>query len=191
MYDAARGYVVNSMQADSSDAELIARARDGDDLAFRTIVERYEPVVAATVIGMLGRGDDADDVGQETFIRFYRALRDFRGGTVASFEEFSSNFPASGTADYRAGTVTPFNAWYRCSWGPDTNVNLHVFTAGCDEVDRMVLFRDRLRKNQADRDLYAAAKRDLAAKDWKYVQQYADAKSEVVGEIMRRATGSR
>jgi RNA polymerase sigma-70 factor, ECF subfamily len=35
--------------------------------------------VAVTVIGMLGRGDDADDVGQETFIRFHRALGDFRG----------------------------------------------------------------------------------------------------------------
>lgn len=66
------------MQSEFTDAELIARSRGGDDQAFRLIVERYEPVVAATVIGMLGRGDDADDVGQETFIRFHRALHDFR-----------------------------------------------------------------------------------------------------------------
>ncbi len=62
----------------SSDAQLLTLARSGDDDAFRRIVERYEPVVAATVIAMLGRGDDADDVGQETFIRFHRALREFR-----------------------------------------------------------------------------------------------------------------
>ncbi|MES2177670.1 MAG: RNA polymerase sigma factor [Gemmatimonadota bacterium] len=61
-----------------TDAGLIARARRGDDEAFRLLVVRYEPVVAATVIGMLGRGDDADDVGQETFIRFHRALDSFR-----------------------------------------------------------------------------------------------------------------
>ena len=61
------------------DAELLALARSGDDGAFRCLVERYEPVVAATVIGMLGRGDDAEDVGQETFIRFHRALGEFRG----------------------------------------------------------------------------------------------------------------
>lgn len=61
-----------------SDSDLISRARSGDELAFRQIVDRYEPVVAATVIAMLGRGDDAEDVGQETFIRFYRALNDFR-----------------------------------------------------------------------------------------------------------------
>jgi RNA polymerase sigma-70 factor (ECF subfamily) len=63
----------------TSDAELIARARAGDDRAFRDIVDRYQGAVAATVIGMLGRGDDADDVGQETFIRFHGALHRFRG----------------------------------------------------------------------------------------------------------------
>ena len=67
------------MHADPPDHQLIGSARAGDERAFRLLVERYEPVVAATVIGMLGPGDDADDVGQETFIRFYRALGDFRG----------------------------------------------------------------------------------------------------------------
>ncbi len=67
------------MHADPTDQELIGRARTGDERAFRVLVDRYESAVAATVIGMLGPGDDADDVGQETFIRFYRALGDFRG----------------------------------------------------------------------------------------------------------------
>jgi GrpB-like predicted nucleotidyltransferase (UPF0157 family) len=66
-------------------------------------------------------------------------------------------------------------------------VNLHVFSAGCTETDRMVRFRDHLRCNVADRDLYARTKRDLAARDWKYMQQYADAKTAVIGEIMARA----
>src|SRR5262249_20681891 len=61
------------------DDELIARARTGDDRAFALLVERYESAVAASVIGMLGPGEDADAVGQETFIRFHRALGDFRG----------------------------------------------------------------------------------------------------------------
>ena len=61
-----------------SDAELLDRARSGDQGAFRTIVQRYEPAVAATVQGMLGKGPEAEDVGQETFIRFYRALQTFR-----------------------------------------------------------------------------------------------------------------
>lgn len=67
------------MTNDRSDAELLEGARRGDDSAFRRLVVRYEGVVAATVIGMLGRGADADDVGQETFIRFYGALERYRG----------------------------------------------------------------------------------------------------------------
>ena len=63
----------------TSDAELLARARAGDDRAFAALVERYEGAVAATAIGMLGAGEDADDVGPETFIRFHRALDRFRG----------------------------------------------------------------------------------------------------------------
>jgi len=62
-----------------TDQELIAAARDGDDGAFKELVMRYEPVVAATVIGMLGNSPEAEDIGQETFIRFYRALGSFRG----------------------------------------------------------------------------------------------------------------
>jgi GrpB-like predicted nucleotidyltransferase (UPF0157 family) len=80
---------------------------------------------------------------------------------------------------------------HRVFKGPDTNVNLHTFSAGCPETDRMLLFRDWLRANAADRDYYAATKRELARRDWKYVQQYADAKSGVVAEIMARATAAR
>jgi GrpB-like predicted nucleotidyltransferase (UPF0157 family) len=76
---------------------------------------------------------------------------------------------------------------HRLFKGPDTNVNVHTFSAGCEEFDRMVLLRDWLRGNAADRELYASAKRELAAQDWKHVQQYADAKSEVVQEILARA----
>jgi GrpB-like predicted nucleotidyltransferase (UPF0157 family) len=80
---------------------------------------------------------------------------------------------------------------HRLFEGPDTNVNLHTFSAGCPETDRMLLFRDWLRANAADRDHYAATKRELAQRPWKYVQQYADAKSSVVAEILARASAAR
>ena len=66
-------------------------------------------------------------------------------------------------------------------------MNLHIFNPGCEEVDRMLRFRDWLRTHPHDRDLYLRSKRDLAAKQWKYVQNYADAKSEVIKEILARA----
>jgi RNA polymerase sigma-70 factor, ECF subfamily len=64
-----------------SDAELIQRTLNGDDSAFRAIVEKYQNQVAATIIGMLGYGPESDDIGQETFIRLYRSLKDIRGGS--------------------------------------------------------------------------------------------------------------
>ena len=67
------------MNRPAEDGELLAGARAGDPAAFRALVERYQGVVAGVVIGMLGPGDDADDVGQETFIRFHAALDQFRG----------------------------------------------------------------------------------------------------------------
>ena len=79
--------------------------------------------------------------------------------------------------------------WYehRMFKGPDTQVNLHVLSEGCPEIERMLLFRDRLRINRADRELYERTKRELARREWRYVQNYADAKTAVVEEIITRA----
>ena len=71
----------------------------------------------------------------------------------------------------------------------DPSVHVHVFTEGTFEIRRMLAFRDWLRSNDDDRQLYERTKRELAARDWKYVQHYADAKSDVVAEIMARALG--
>jgi GrpB-like predicted nucleotidyltransferase (UPF0157 family) len=79
--------------------------------------------------------------------------------------------------------------WYdhRVFKGPDTNVNLHIFSDGCVEWDRMVGFRDWLRSHDDDLALYEGTKRDLLTREWQYVQDYADAKSTVVEDIMSRA----
>jgi RNA polymerase sigma-70 factor (ECF subfamily) len=59
--------------------ELVRRAAEGDHDAFRQLVLAHEVAIARVVTAMLGPGDDADDVGQETFVRLYRALPSFRG----------------------------------------------------------------------------------------------------------------
>ncbi len=69
----------------------------------------------------------------------------------------------------------------------DPEINLHVFSLGCVEIQRMVIFRDWLRENPADLDLYARTKKELASQNWKYVQNYADAKSKVIESIIARA----
>lgn len=77
----------------------------------------------------------------------------------------------------------------RISDGDPHSVNLHVLSPGLGavEIDRMLGFRDWLRTHDDDRDRYAAVKRALATRRWRFVQDYADAKSEVVEEILSRA----
>ena len=83
--------------------------------------------------------------------------------------------------------------WYqhRVLVGTDIDSNLHVFPTGCPETVRMLAFRDRLRSHPADRAAYEAVKRELATRPWTYMQDYADAKSQVVEAIMVRALGDR
>jgi len=79
---------------------------------------------------------------------------------------------------------------HRMLTGRDVESNLHVFSAGCPEIERVLGFRDWLCSHPDDRDLYERAKLALAEKEWKYVQDYADAKTTVIEEILRRATDS-
>jgi GrpB-like predicted nucleotidyltransferase (UPF0157 family) len=96
--------------------------------------------------------------------------------------------PALEAAGYVLRIREPDWFEHRLFKGPDTNVNLHVFSDGSPEIERMLLFRDWLRANPADRDRYEATKRKLAGREWRYVQNYADAKTQIVNEILARAT---
>ncbi|MFI4976390.1 MAG: GrpB family protein [Caulobacterales bacterium] len=100
----------------------------------------------------------------------------------------ASYVPALEGAGYALHAREPDWFEHRLLKRGDPAVNLHVFSEGCSEIDTMLAFRDRLRTHEDDRRLYEAAKRDLAQRVWTYVQDYADAKTQVVREIVARAT---
>jgi GrpB-like predicted nucleotidyltransferase (UPF0157 family) len=95
--------------------------------------------------------------------------------------------PALTAAGYRVVVREPGWFEHRVLKGPETDINLHVFTTGAVEIDRMLRFRDRLRADAGDRALYARTKRALAGRQWRHVRDYAEAKSDVVREILGRA----
>lgn len=70
---------------------------------------------------------------------------------------------------------------------PQLDVHLHVCAAGGDWERRHLLFRDRLRAHRGERERYAAAKRELARRNWPDMNAYADAKGEVIAEITERS----
>jgi GrpB-like predicted nucleotidyltransferase (UPF0157 family) len=80
---------------------------------------------------------------------------------------------------------------HRVFKGPDTDINLHTFSDGSSEIARMLAFRDRLRTHDDERERYLATKSELAARHWVYIQDYADAKGEVVEGIIERALAER
>jgi GrpB-like predicted nucleotidyltransferase (UPF0157 family) len=105
---------------------------------------------------------------------------------VADSAQEDAYAPALQAASYALRIREP--NWYehRMFKGSDTDINLHVFSSGCPEIERMLIFRDWLRSNPIDRDLYSSTKAALSQREWTYVQHYADANSAVILEIMAR-----
>ena len=95
--------------------------------------------------------------------------------------------PALEQAGYRLIVREPEWFEHRLFKDAAPETNLHVYSSGCAELDRCRLFRDWLRVSAADVALYARTKQELAARGWAHVQDYANAKQDVIGEILARA----
>jgi len=67
---------------------------------------------------------------------------------------------------------------------PGRDVHVHVYSPGCSEIRRYLAFRDRLRANADDRLRYEQTKRELAARSWADMNEYAEAKTEIVERIL-------
>lgn len=106
---------------------------------------------------------------------------------VANSADESSYVSALEKAGYVLRIREPEWHEHRMFRRADPQVHLHVFTAGCPEIEQVLLFRDWLRSHEQDRSLYTRTKRELAQQNWTYGQNYADAKTPVIQEILDRA----
>lgn len=106
---------------------------------------------------------------------------------VPDSSDEAAHLPVLEAAGYPLRIREPDWFEHRMCKGSDPVVNLHIFSAGAAEIERMLDFRDRLRANDAERELYQGAKQALAQRDWRHVQHYADAKTEVIEQILGRA----
>jgi GrpB-like predicted nucleotidyltransferase (UPF0157 family) len=110
---------------------------------------------------------------------------------VADSADEAAYVPDLETAGFRLKHRERFWYEHRFLFDDDPRVQIHVFSSGCPEIERMLIFRDRLRSHPDERELYERTKRELAARRWAYVQDYADAKSEVVEAIIARAQAAK
>lgn len=76
-----------------TDAELVDRARQGEQAAFESLFHRHQDRVYTIALGMLGNPEDSKDVVQETFLRAYRRLASLNGeqGVLAYLCKTASN----------------------------------------------------------------------------------------------------
>lgn len=70
---------------------------------------------------------------------------------------------------------------------PDKDVHVHIYSAGCPEIERNLTFRDRLRGSAHDRSRYEMTKRELASREWPDMNAYARAKTQVIESILAGA----
>lgn len=73
---------------------------------------------------------------------------------------------------------------------PARDVHVHVWADSDPEVARHLQFRDRLRTCAEDRRAYERLKRSLAGRDWDEMNDYADAKSDLIEAILRHGGAS-
>ncbi len=103
---------------------------------------------------------------------------------VDDVEDEASYRPALEGVGYVLRVREPDHRMFRT---PERDVHVHLWPAGSADVPRHLLFRDWLRVDERDRRAYEGLKRLLAESDFEDMNEYADAKGELIAEIMVRA----
>jgi GrpB-like predicted nucleotidyltransferase (UPF0157 family) len=91
------------------------------------------------------------------------------------------------TAGYELRVREPDFHEHRMFRTPERDVHIHVFSLGSPEIERILTFRDRLRRCPNDRQRYEDAKRTLAKESWSHMDAYARAKTEIIETIIAAA----
>ena len=172
-----------------------------------------EPVETG-VIGGVGKREvklvDYDTDWPKKFETHARVIADALGGTALRIEHIGSTsvpglaakpvidilvvvadsadefayLPRLEAAGYVLRVREPDWNEHRMFRTPERDVHIHIYSAGCPEIQRYLAFRDRLRRNIDDRRRYEQTKRELAAKEWPDMNAYAEAKTEVIESII-------
>jgi GrpB-like predicted nucleotidyltransferase (UPF0157 family) len=151
---------------------------------------------------------DYDPTWPTVFEVHSRRIHDVLGARAALIEHVGSTavpgLAAKPIVDIMVSVDDPEDEWYlrpmeksgyvlrvrelnhRMFRTPEGDVQVHVWPAGSDDVDRHLVFRDHLRSHRADRDAYEALKRSLAG-SWRDVNYYAEAKGPFISQVVESA----
>jgi GrpB-like predicted nucleotidyltransferase (UPF0157 family) len=103
---------------------------------------------------------------------------------VADLEDEPSYVPALQDAGF---VLRVREAGHRMFRTPERDVHIHVCPSGDRAIRDYLDLRDWLRVDESDRALYEGVKRDLAQRPWSDMNHYAEAKSDVIQQVLGRA----
>jgi GrpB-like predicted nucleotidyltransferase (UPF0157 family) len=106
--------------------------------------------------------------------------------TVANLEDESAFLVPLQQAGYELRVREPGHRMLRTR---ERDVHIHIWTDSNPEVGRHMRFRERLRSSPEARDAYARLKRELATREWSDVNEYADAKGQLIESILAEVPG--
>jgi RNA polymerase sigma-70 factor, ECF subfamily len=67
-----------------TETEIIQKLQQGNEPAFKMLVETYQKLVVNTCFGLLQNTEDAEDIAQEVFIEVFRSIQNFRADAKLS-----------------------------------------------------------------------------------------------------------
>ena len=117
-------------------AAVLARARQGDGEAFRTLVERHSRRAFQLAFRMTGNEQDAEDVVQESFIRAYRQLDDLKRAPISAPGYTESSPTARSISFGQAGAERPHEHGRARAGGSTGGRRAGSGTAGGERPDR-------------------------------------------------------
>jgi GrpB-like predicted nucleotidyltransferase (UPF0157 family) len=106
--------------------------------------------------------------------------------TVANVEDESAFLVPLQQAGYELRVREPGHRMLRTR---ERDVHIHIWTDSDPEVGRHMRFRERLRSSPEARDAYERLKRELATREWSDVNEYADAKGQLIESILAEVPG--
>jgi GrpB-like predicted nucleotidyltransferase (UPF0157 family) len=104
--------------------------------------------------------------------------------TVPDADDEAAFAAALAIAGYELRVREPGHRMFRT---PARDVHIHVWRDRDDEARRQLLFRDQLRRSPAHRGAYERLKRELSIREWRDMNEYADAKGELIEKILSAA----
>lgn len=103
---------------------LVSQLKQGDESAFKTIVDTWQDMVYNTALGIVQNPEDAEDIAQEVFVQVHQSVSSFKGDSKFSTWLYRITITKSLDHERRKKRKKRF-AFVKSLFGDDSEVVIH------------------------------------------------------------------